>query len=589
MSTIDTSNIDPTKPTSGSATTQSVRDNFSQIKTALDSAKTDIGLIESGAASISAIRGIDITNLADGYMIHVLGHTNAGDGGGGLFRLAKGASAGTYTDDNGITIVPTGGDGSSAWIRQYDSIINAEWFGLVYGDNSRASENTSAIQAAINAAETEVLIPLKKSKLYVTKDIQLKSAIVVRGTGQWSGEALFSNPTTGIIGNGTGPVFKTGTYPSGDPNAVRSIELRDLRVENTNYPCIEILTSPTWRLVRCLMRTTEAECVKVRYSVRGTIDGGWYNSSYTIYSDNNFTITAYDNVNGLIITPDTVISGGSNGGGVDISQSQHIKCGGIFEVCGGFGIRAGGYSGTGAGNVGGIDITGYFEQVDKPISAGESNVVSGLNIEGIFLNNGALSSASYCVKLGRVYGWKIKNNSFYKQGSEPTLVIVQPTTGGGITDKPVSGEWNDNYEDSGPSITIDSSVSTANQADIYAYNILRFGTSAPSGVVKEYISPVINANTGIGINAFAGAANGGRLVSVEILEATGTLNSTLDIGYSGNISENVSVDVSTLTYSNGMAVVPLSTDFMRPSQKQLFRVVAGTGTGSYRIRILYRN
>lgn len=168
MSTIDTSNIDPTKPTSGSATTQSVRDNFSQIKTALDSAKTDIVLIESGAASMSALRGIDITNLADGYMIHLLGHTNAGDGGGGLFRLAKGASTGTYTDDNGITIVPTGGDGSSAWIRLHDDLIDVKWYGA--SSSGSASSNTTAIQKAIdnNAGKVIVItrgIPYTRSSL----------------------------------------------------------------------------------------------------------------------------------------------------------------------------------------------------------------------------------------------------------------------------------------------------------------------------------------------------------------------------------------------------------------------------------------
>ncbi len=43
MTTISTLNIDETKPVDGSPTTQSVRDNFSEIKTQLDNAATDIG------------------------------------------------------------------------------------------------------------------------------------------------------------------------------------------------------------------------------------------------------------------------------------------------------------------------------------------------------------------------------------------------------------------------------------------------------------------------------------------------------------------------------------------------------------------
>jgi len=39
------------------------------------------------------------------------------DGGEDFFRLVTGAAIGTYVDDNDTTIVPTGGNGSSAWLR----------------------------------------------------------------------------------------------------------------------------------------------------------------------------------------------------------------------------------------------------------------------------------------------------------------------------------------------------------------------------------------------------------------------------------------------------------------------------------------
>lgn len=75
-------------------------------------------------------------------------HTTAGDGGHGEFRGVVGASPGTYTDDNGITIVPTGGDGSAAWLRIYSGAIHAHWFGAV-GDG--ATDDTSVFNNAIGA------------------------------------------------------------------------------------------------------------------------------------------------------------------------------------------------------------------------------------------------------------------------------------------------------------------------------------------------------------------------------------------------------------------------------------------------------
>ncbi len=47
MSSINTTNIDPTKPESGNASTQSVRDNTQEIKDQLDNAASDIGVLET--------------------------------------------------------------------------------------------------------------------------------------------------------------------------------------------------------------------------------------------------------------------------------------------------------------------------------------------------------------------------------------------------------------------------------------------------------------------------------------------------------------------------------------------------------------
>jgi len=71
---------------------------------------------------------------------------------GGWFKAVVGAAAATYSDNGGsycgTQFIPTGGDGSSAWVREYVGSINVKWFGAV-GDGS--TNDTVAIQAAITA------------------------------------------------------------------------------------------------------------------------------------------------------------------------------------------------------------------------------------------------------------------------------------------------------------------------------------------------------------------------------------------------------------------------------------------------------
>lgn len=65
--------------------------------------------------NIDTLRSITGNNGRD-YML-VKFHTSEGDGGGGEFYLVDGESPGTYVDNGGTIIVPTGGDGSAAWLR----------------------------------------------------------------------------------------------------------------------------------------------------------------------------------------------------------------------------------------------------------------------------------------------------------------------------------------------------------------------------------------------------------------------------------------------------------------------------------------
>jgi hypothetical protein len=77
-----------------------------------------------------------------------LGYTTAGDGGGASYRAVVGAAAATYVDNGGSIIVPTGGDGSAAWLLNVGTTIDVRQFGARPAGLD-GLDNSPAIQAAL--------------------------------------------------------------------------------------------------------------------------------------------------------------------------------------------------------------------------------------------------------------------------------------------------------------------------------------------------------------------------------------------------------------------------------------------------------
>lgn len=81
--------------------------------------------------------------VQNGFTARVLGYYTPGDGGGGPDRIfISGMAPGTFVDNGGSITVPTGGDGSAAWIF-VSAYSNPDWFGA-YGDGSR--DDTAALK-----------------------------------------------------------------------------------------------------------------------------------------------------------------------------------------------------------------------------------------------------------------------------------------------------------------------------------------------------------------------------------------------------------------------------------------------------------
>ena len=99
------------------------------------------------SSTIAELRGLTGTT---GETILVLGYYAVGDGGGGPVRYWSGGQpAGTYTDNGGSIIVPTGGDGSGAWLLNWKGPLEDRWFGT---KADGLTDDSTALQAAIGAS-----------------------------------------------------------------------------------------------------------------------------------------------------------------------------------------------------------------------------------------------------------------------------------------------------------------------------------------------------------------------------------------------------------------------------------------------------
>jgi len=136
-----------------------------------------------------------ITPTVSGQPYWLMYHSTAGDGGHGLFRAVTGAAAGTYTDDGGVTIVPSGGDGSAAFIRVGQTVLRPEMFG---------GTDDTAFQAALDALPAnggKIILTPGTTYSFSTGVSSTKPSIVIEGQGGsgWNAGGAVRVETSGAI------------------------------------------------------------------------------------------------------------------------------------------------------------------------------------------------------------------------------------------------------------------------------------------------------------------------------------------------------------------------------------------------------
>ena len=160
------------------------------------------GKVVSGSVfAFTALRNYSEFYLANGDIYYVRYRSSIGDAGGGYFKYVTGAAPGTYTDDDGITILPSSSDGSTAWIRIYNGPISVLWFGA---DNSGSNDCSTSVGNAIDTAVSKTQAIYFPSGNYrfdsqIVKDISSGDGnLVVFGESPIT-TRLYSYNTSGIF------------------------------------------------------------------------------------------------------------------------------------------------------------------------------------------------------------------------------------------------------------------------------------------------------------------------------------------------------------------------------------------------------
>lgn len=197
--------------------------------------KAPVGNVSARTASFTSLRGLSPANYS---ALYVEGYSSVGDGGGGSFYTVTGAAPGTYIDNDGTIIVPSGGNGSAAFLRVIDGPYNVKWFGAK-GDNvTNDSPAFIATHAALPATGGSIYVPdstgyVLNSSVVCTKPVAWVIGVTtitcplvgwaieitangssVRGAGRYSTTFVLRTPTVPVTSAVATAVLTAGVVTS---------------------------------------------------------------------------------------------------------------------------------------------------------------------------------------------------------------------------------------------------------------------------------------------------------------------------------------------------------------------------------------
>ena len=533
-------------------------------------------------ASGAAVTGGSLGDPAVSFL-RTAGRTQAGDGGGALYRR----SASEPAHDGKLQSA----DGSWWELVPETGQIPVEAFGAIADstEHVNGTDNSASIQAAIDygaAVGAAVLIAPPEGAAFGISQVSIKRATRLVGPTMYR-EAIIGLDTNATI---------TGGSTSGE--LLREVTFENLFVHNPNGgDAVSLTFCPDMQINNCYFRssgTTARRGLNMRNCERANVNGfrGGGNPAWRMAKDCN-GVTG----NGVII------SGGDLGVALEITGCQQVRVDPVIETSL-IGIRIGdnndrGTQGDNSAEGGwssAIDLSGtYMESVAHPIIAGEGFAVNGLNLNDCWLNNGALAddipfpTAPEILRIGRVKNLRLFGGRWIGSGDEVALSLVEGVPPSGTAPRMLESANMDltSFESIGSLITHSGIASTADKATIAATNVVRlddFGHGLGQRI--EYTTPLLHANQTWGTHQLSHDFDmGGRITKIELIEGDGgpMTGLHLRVGTDVNIGEILDKTFSGLSPS--FEDQGVTDGLIRPGSNLRIRADAGTGTGTFRIRL----
>jgi|GEM_PF-4651597 len=451
-------------------------------------------------------------------------------------------------------------------------------------DGTNTVDLSGYIQSALDASKSTCF---PEGTYYITNTLYPQRKANITGAGKDATTIQAVGVSAFHFGDGVG-------------STERSISLHHMNVKGDTYPAVRIFHSPDFVIQNCHIQ----QGVYVTFAVRGIISDCRLGAS----GAGTWAVLTDDYVNGLKVM-NNVVSGGTAGGAINLrGPNTNAQVTGNIIESSKFGIFVSSDPITGS-SAGGASRSvrvsdNYIEQSEVPIFVGGQFRFNGIVKNNIIGNTetSVIPNRYSTIKMGRIYNSEIINNQIMNATNEVPIEIVmnavesiQGNTISGnfiVNRQPINLLLSGTYATNGSLL---AALGSRNYIDVDMQKSISnalYPEHMSSITPREYISPVFTANEATEITKWLDANKilyGGRLISAELIDVKGDLTGcSLQIGSAVSLSEIVSnIALDAIPLDKGQGALPAAS-YIRRTDDSVYRVNAGTGTGTFRFRLVYK-